>query len=98
MSDYPVRVVAVAEIYPTEADARHALATELAPGIELGAYLGLWRMPIPEATVVHLFTDAEEDWLIDSGWKRARIAEGSGDREAPDACMGRTADQGDPTV
>lgn len=64
----PVRAVAVAAAYPTEAEARHALATDLAPGVVLGRYLGLWLMPVEGSTPVHLFTDADPEWLRLSGW------------------------------
>jgi hypothetical protein len=59
--------VAVADVYPTEQDARRALETDLAPGVPLGRYRGLWHLPVSYG-LVHLFTDAEERWLIDSGW------------------------------
>jgi hypothetical protein len=62
-----MRCVALKSAYPTETEARHALVTDLAPGVTLGRYLGLWRMPMTQA-VVHLFTDAAPGWLRRSGW------------------------------
>lgn len=64
----PPRFVALAEAYATEADARHALNTDLAPGHVLGRYRGLWRLPT--GALVHLFTDADPQWLQRSGWEQ----------------------------
>lgn len=97
MSEYPPRFVALVDAYPTEAEARDALNTELAVGMELGAYLGIWRMPTPEAPAVHLFTDASEDWLVCSGWKRVHTRED--DRTAPLPDRPRTSPMpADPTA
>jgi hypothetical protein len=75
LTQVPRRFVANPARYPTEADARHALESELAVGHTLGEYRGLWRMPT--GPVVHLFTDADPEWLTQNGWFRSSGTFGS---------------------
>lgn len=69
--------VALVSAYPTEAEGRAALAdpSNYAPEYARFAasnapYLGIWRMPVPERTTVHVFTDAAAEDLEAAGWAR----------------------------
>jgi hypothetical protein len=69
--------VALASAYPTEADARAALRDKgnYAPEVRAFAgsdapYLGIWLMPEPYRTAVHVFTDAPAEYLEATGWMR----------------------------
>lgn len=55
--------VALVSAHPTEAEARALIGTG-AP------YLGIWRMPVPEQTPVHVFTDTTAEQLEAAGWTR----------------------------
>jgi hypothetical protein len=63
--------------YPTEAEARAALtdpanyAPEYARQAASDApYLGVWHMPLPEQTRVHVFADITAEDLEAIGWTR----------------------------
>lgn len=51
--------------YPTEADARAVL-----PESGQAPYLGIWLMPEPWRTPVHVFSDLEPEWFQAEGWTR----------------------------
>ena len=65
--------VALASAYPTEATAR-AAAEDLPDGL-VGEYRGLWRIPVPERTIVHLFTDKNPTDLTALGWEQVSTGE-----------------------
>jgi len=59
--------VALVSAYPTEAEARTALARDQ----EMSwteVYQGTWVMPLPEQTRVHLFTGDTEQAMLAGGW------------------------------
>lgn len=67
--------VALASAYASEAEARAALGDpgNYAPDYARFAaseapYLGVWRMPEPHRTAVHVFTDVAPRDLLDAGW------------------------------
>jgi hypothetical protein len=67
--------VALVSAYPAEAQARAALAdpANYAPEYARHAasdapYLGVWRMPVPERTRVHVFADTTAEDLEAIGW------------------------------
>lgn len=55
--------VALVSARPTETEARALIGTD-AP------YLGIWRLPVPEHTRVHVFTDTTAEQLEAAGWTR----------------------------
>jgi hypothetical protein len=60
--------VALAEAYPTEADARAAI-TELSPAPAADiAYHGVRVHPTPERPLVHLFADMTDEQVVGQGW------------------------------
>jgi hypothetical protein len=59
--------IASAEVYLSEAEARAAIVADLNPPV-LGAYCGLWSVPTPERTIVHLFTDCDPAELTAQRW------------------------------
>jgi hypothetical protein len=69
--------VALVSAYPTEAEARAALADPANYAPEYARheasdapYLGVWRMPLPEQTRVHVFADITAEELAATGWTR----------------------------
>lgn len=72
--------VALASTYATEAEARAALSDEnnYAPLVRRFAgsgapYLGVWRMPEPYRTAVHVFADITAEDLGAMGWIRGDV-------------------------
>lgn len=66
--------VALVSAYPTEAEARAAIAEELHV-VALGAfrgttYRGIWTMPLPYCGRVHVFTNLDPARLESDGWTR----------------------------
>ena len=57
-------IVALVSTYPTEAEARVVLTDPDVP------YLGIWRLPVPEHTRVHVFTDTTAEHLEAIGWTK----------------------------
>lgn len=59
--------VALVSAYLTEAEARAgiAAATHAPVAVE---YRGIWRMPEPFGSIVHLFTDRDTEVLTVDGW------------------------------
>ena len=66
----PPRMVADPDRYPTEDAARTALVEVYAVRQPVGKYRGLWMMPTGGPSM-HLFTDADPEWLLSVGWRRA---------------------------
>lgn len=64
--------VALANAYPTEADARAAAISEN-PTAAHTPYLGIWTMPLPYGGTVHVFTHAPAERLEAAGWTRKAI-------------------------
>jgi hypothetical protein len=66
--------VALASTYGTEAEARTAIADDLhvvALGQFRGChYLGVWTMPPPFGSRVHLFSDRPTQLFETAGWTR----------------------------
>lgn len=59
--------VVLASAHPTEDKARAALDPNLTTGT---AYLGVWAMPVPEQTRVHVFATVTAEQLTAIGWTR----------------------------
>jgi len=79
MNHSPVIRVALAEVYPSESQARAAIQVETGQPVT-ETYCGLWSVPLPERTLVHLFTDVAPDVLATNGWRLGRsVPPGGGD-------------------
>jgi hypothetical protein len=65
--------VALASTHPTEADARAAAGagTNLQPLYTDTPYLGIWHLPGPDRTRVHVFSDHPAEMLTRAGWTQA---------------------------
>jgi hypothetical protein len=65
--------VALVSAYPSEAEARAAVGTDLTHLAATGTdvpYRGIWSLPSYERTLVHVFTADTADELLAAGWTR----------------------------
>lgn len=59
--------IALTAAYPTEAQARRELTCGLD---DMPTYRGIWQLPEPYGSIVHVFTDANPARLQAAGWTR----------------------------
>lgn len=62
--------VALVSAHPTEAEARAEIVAHLQPLTENTPYLGIWRMPPPYGSAVHVFGQRDDLGLAAAGWTR----------------------------